>query len=268
MIKEISKQEPEQKLQRIRQLEEDNLEEKTIEKMIKERSKQEPEQESEQEQTNEGDEGDQEGAGNVEGGLTDKEISEMMEHYDQFIGCYYIDEISRIKPPKGSFGFCVFIPWEKHNNEDNSEDEGDLGDEYEDEGDSGDEYENESEEYEIDDNQDSATDGHWVAIYIDPYKDRAIEYYDSFGKDAPLEVAKELKGLVEKINPSTYLKFKINRIKNQRANSDSCGWLCMNFLKERFNNKKFIDATGYSTIMKSEKDVKKMKQYVKKFGYI
>lgn len=170
---------------------------------------------------------DKQASGNKEGGLTDTEICEMMKNYKQFIGCYYIDEISKIKPPKNAFGIIVFKPWSH-----------------------------------------GSKDGHWTAIYIDPTHDKSIEYYDSFGNDAPPEIPRQLKKLIDRINPASYLKYKVNRIKNQRANSDTCGYMCMSFLKDRFNGKKFKDITGYSTVMKSEQNMKRLRKKIAKFGYI
>jgi hypothetical protein len=109
---------------------------------------------------------------------------------------------------------------------------------------------------------------HWVALFIDADKDKAVEYYDSFAEEPPASLMKDIKGIIDKINPSTYLKFKINRIKQQRENSDSCGLMAMQFLIDRFNGKPFIDCTGYSDIANSERKAKKFKQKLHKFGYI
>ena len=60
----------------------------------------------------------------------------------------------------------------------------------------------------------------------------------------------------------------MNKIVEQRANSDTCGYHAMKFLMDRFNNVLWVDCTGYSDIMKSEKDANKMKKELKEFGYI
>lgn len=64
---------------------------------------------------------------------------------------------------------------------------------------------------------------HWVALYIDADDDQSVEYYDSFAGDPPESLMRDLKDLISKINPDVYLKFKINRIKQQSEDSDSCG---------------------------------------------
>ncbi len=67
---------------------------------------------------------------------------------------------------------------------------------------------------------------------------------------------KDLKKLVDKINPGVYLKFKINKIKQQSAKSDNCGVFAMKFLIDRFNGKPFKFCTGFSDIVNSEKKPK------------
>lgn len=113
-----------------------------------------------------------------------------------------------------------------------------------------------------------SNEGHWVGLYIDPIHDKSIEYYDPFGKPAPNALTKQIKGIIDKMKVPEYLKFKENRIVDQRANSDSCGYMTMKFLIDRFKGKPFVDATGYSNVMKSEKNIKKYKDKFKKFGYI
>jgi hypothetical protein len=90
---------------------------------------------------------------------------------------------------------------------------------------------------------------HWVALYIDADDDKSVEYYDSFAEDPPESLLKELKTLVDKINPSTYLKFKINKIKNQAEDSDNCGVFAMKFLIDRFNGKPWKFCTGYNDVV-------------------
>lgn len=108
-------------------------------------------------------------------------------------------------------------------------------------------------------------DGHWVAVYIDCVKDKAIEYYDPFGEEPSKKFMKGLKPMIEKLNCDTYMKFKINRIKDQRASSTDCGWHSVNFLINRLKGKAFPEVTGYSDYVKGKRDVKSLK---KKFDYI
>eukprot|EP01133_Synstelium_polycarpum_P014519 gene14519-17139_t len=52
---------------------------------------------------------------------------------------------------------------------------------------------------------------HWVSCYIDADGDKTVEYYDSFGEDPTDDFMKSIKGVINKINPDTYLKFKVNK---------------------------------------------------------
>jgi len=160
--------------------------------------------------------------------MTDSELIESMKDYKNFLGAYTINEIKNIKIPKNR-PFGVALFLPFKN-----------------------------EPYE----------GHWTGLYIDPYKDLSVEYYDSYAEETPKELLKILKKIISKINPSTFLKFKYNRIKNQRANSDSCGFFVVEWLKKRLNGVSWKDASGYSTILKSERNIRKYKDKFIKYGYI
>lgn len=115
---------------------------------------------------------------------------------------------------------------------------------------------------------DKSNDGHWVAVYVSP-KEHIIEYYDPFGEPPGNTVNKYLKKIVQKMNSDYLFQYKINRIKNQRVNSDTCGWHSCDFLIKRIvHDVHFKDATGYSNVLKSERHIDKLKQKVKKFGYL
>jgi len=106
---------------------------------------------------------------------------------------------------------------------------------------------------------------HWVAVFIDPQN--SIEYYDSFGKHATKTIIKGLKGIVDKLNPSTLLKFNENKIVEQRANTNYCGYFAMKFIKDRLKGKPFKEASGFSTVLESEADLKKWKRKLRPFEY-
>jgi hypothetical protein len=109
---------------------------------------------------------------------------------------------------------------------------------------------------------------HWVAVYIDTKHDMSIEYFDSFGRDPPTEFLKGIKLIINKLNPSVYLKLKINKIVDQRNNSSTCGYHAMNFLLNRYKGIPFKDCSGYSNVMKGESDAHKLEEKLKKFEYI
>ena len=95
-----------------------------------------------------------------------------------------------------------------------------------------------------------------------------LEYFDSFGEDPPHECLVGIKKIVDKLNPSVYMKMKINKIIEQRANSDSCGYLAIKFLLDRYKGNPFKDCTGYSDITHGEKEAKILKSKFKKFDLI
>jgi hypothetical protein len=112
---------------------------------------------------------------------------------------------------------------------------------------------------------------HWVAVYIDarPSGDQSVEYYDSYGDEPTNSTMKYIKSIVDKLNPDVYLKFKVNRIKQQSVSSDNCGYFAMRFLMDRFNDKEFKDCSGYSDVIKSEKKIRKFKESLnKKFTFL
>jgi len=106
---------------------------------------------------------------------------------------------------------------------------------------------------------------HWIAVYIDTKHDKSLEYYDSFADDPSYQFMKNVNILIKKLDPSVYLKFKVNRIVNQRANSSNCGWFAMKFLFDRFAGIPFKECTGYSDVINSEQ---KIEQFKHKFNYV
>ncbi|EGG18909.1 hypothetical protein DFA_02648 [Cavenderia fasciculata] len=76
---------------------------------------------------------------------------------------------------------------------------------------------------------------HWIAVYIDADKDKSVEYYDSFGQEPTDDFMKQLKDLIDEINPDYYLKFKLNKVIDQSSNSTTCGYHAIKFLLNRYN---------------------------------
>ena len=81
------------------------------------------------------------GSGYVKGGLYDSQIEDVMKRYKDFKGVYPIDRINEIPVNKNTKKFGVIVNLDHHNQ----------------------------------------PGSHWVAIYVDKSKDKALEYYDSFG---------------------------------------------------------------------------------------
>jgi hypothetical protein len=107
---------------------------------------------------------------------------------------------------------------------------------------------------------------HWVAVNI--IKNDAVEYFDSFGRDPPHQFLVGIKSIINKLHPTVYMKLKINRIIEQRANSSTCGYFAMLFLLNRYQGKPFKDCTGYSDVTHGEKEANELKNKFKKFHYI
>lgn len=106
---------------------------------------------------------------------------------------------------------------------------------------------------------------HWVACLLDARKDMAVEYYDSLADDAPEEFMFRIKDIIDKLNLPVYLKMKINKVKRQADNTNSCGFHACKFLMDRFREVPFVECSGYNEVKKGEKSVKTFK---KKFGYV
>lgn len=108
---------------------------------------------------------------------------------------------------------------------------------------------------------------HWCAIFFDPVDSKSIEWYDSFARACPDDIRQQLKQIAKIIAPHEYLKLKINHIVDQRSNSESCGYLCIIFLKRRLSGQDFSKATHYSSINDAEKKALQLKQQVG-YGFI
>lgn len=109
---------------------------------------------------------------------------------------------------------------------------------------------------------------HWTAVNIDVNKDKAIEYYDPYGEEPGEQFFKDINWLVQKLKPETYLKLKVNSIKEQDERTSTCGFHCIKFLINRYRGHPFKECSGYSDVRKNEKEAQDMAKKYKKFGYI
>lgn len=92
----------------------------------------------------------------------------------------------------------------------------------------------------------STTEGsHWVACYIDTKDECEVDYYDPLADPPQEEFTRDIKSIIDKLNPDKLLKFKINSVRNQKNSTDTCGIQCVNFLRKRNRGISFKDATGY-----------------------
>lgn len=111
---------------------------------------------------------------------------------------------------------------------------------------------------------------HWCACYIDIDGEKEIDYYDPLADDPTERFRHDIqKYLIDKLDPKTLLKFKINKVIDQRSDTDTCGLMCVNFLKKRNRGINFKDATGYKEphINKTEKFEKEANLIRKQAGF-
>ena len=78
----------------------------------------------------------------------------------------------------------------------------------------------------------------------------------------------DIKSVISKLKADSYLKFKVNKIIDQRSNTDNCGLFAMKFIIDRYENKRFKECTGFSDVMKAEKKIRKFKYMLEKYNYI
>lgn len=109
---------------------------------------------------------------------------------------------------------------------------------------------------------------HWCALRIDTEKDKSVEYYDSYGNKPSKRIMKDLKKLICQLNPSEYLKLKINNVVEQYNDSATCGWLCIKFLMDREKGINFMDATKYTNKKHIENSENQAVKLANKFGFI
>jgi len=109
---------------------------------------------------------------------------------------------------------------------------------------------------------------HWVGVYIDKDKDNSLEYYDSFGNQPSKKFMQNIRHVISKLKPDTYLKFKVNRIVSQSANSSNCGIFAALFLTNRFEGYPFKECTKFNDVVRGEQAANKIRKEWTKFGYI
>jgi hypothetical protein len=107
--------------------------------------------------------------------------------------------------------------------------------------------------------------GHWVAVNI--IKNDVVEYYDPLAEEPSKQFMKNIKVLIDKLHPDSYMKLKINRVQVQES-SANCGWHSMKFLIGRYEGKLFKECSCYSMVRKAEKNIEKFKEKFPKFDYI
>ena len=86
---------------------------------------------------------------------------------------------------------------------------------------------------------------HWVCYFIDRDK-KTIEYYDSLADPMPANLFKDIQPILKKIEgKDTAYTFKYNLIRDQHVTTDTCGYFCVVFLRDRMNGISFKVASGF-----------------------
>lgn len=168
-------------------------------------------------------------------GLYNDEIEKIMQMYPEFVGCISRDEIKQILPQvEHGKKICWIMNTQNH---------------------------------------DQAGE-HWFAIYIDPVGSKSIEYFDSFGREIPPDIQKDVKLVIDIMKPNTFLKLKSNHVIHQFDSSNTCGYHAALFLLDRLRGKSFSEATGYDEVMhkpnqapKYEAQIERLKKMAP-FNYI
>lgn len=103
---------------------------------------------------------------------------------------------------------------------------------------------------------------HWVAYHISIPRGE-ICYYNSFGGEPPKLALKQIKKIVDKINPDIYLKLKYSLVKEQSATSANCGFFVIRFLERVLNHgDSFKKATKFDDSKRQEKAIERFKNYL------
>ena len=87
---------------------------------------------------------------------------------------------------------------------------------------------------------------HWVGVYVDTLNNNSIEYYDSFGREPTKDFMKQIKKLIDRLEPNTYLKFKVNRIQDQNVKTSNCGFFCLRWMLDKATGKNFKESTRFN----------------------
>ena len=84
---------------------------------------------------------------------------------------------------------------------------------------------------------------HWVAVFLTP---GSVEYFDPLANPPDKSFLKDIKTKIIEMRLPHMLKLKINKIKQQNANSYHCGYHSIRFLDDRFHHIPFPLSTRYT----------------------
>lgn len=96
---------------------------------------------------------------------------------------------------------------------------------------------------------------HWCAIYCDPADEKVIEFYDPIG-ERPNELQMKFIGdLISFLDSEHLIKLKVNKVQNQKYNTDDCGWFCLKFLHDRYAGVPWEKASGWLEFSRRMKEL-------------
>lgn len=92
---------------------------------------------------------------------------------------------------------------------------------------------------------------HWIGVYVDfTPESGSICYYDSFAEPPDGNFIEGIKKLLD--NRFWKMKLKYNSVLHQDNDSALCGFHAISFLVKMLEGKSFAEATGYSTVDKTD----------------
>ena len=98
--------------------------------------------------------------------------------------------------------------------------------------------------------------GHWRAVFFDNDEDGKVsaEFFDPLceGKISP-QLKKIMTKIASKMNPEDYSLVKENHLKRQMDTTNTCGYHCIKFIDDRYNDIPWSEATGYDDYMAKHK---------------
>ena len=160
-------------------------------------------------------------------GLSDQEINNIMLPYaPSYLGCIASDEVSRLLPlihPRTRISWVMNLS-----------------------------------------PREAPEGSHWVSVYIDarppPVGQQVIHYYDSFAHEPHKSLLRQLKPVVDRLDPEGYLKLKVNRLVQQADESTECGYFASKALIDAYAGKHWTDITPFNEVAQGEKDIHAFKQ--------
>jgi hypothetical protein len=103
---------------------------------------------------------------------------------------------------------------------------------------------------------------HWRSVFLD-FEKGNIDYYDSLVSDPTKEFLKDIKLLINKVNPPFYMRLRVNRLKDQSDLSNNCGMFASRFIIDSYKGKTFNYDDGIDhNEDEGEREIETFKNYL------